>query len=86
MRLHRYLRNRAIRLTRRAVTPLHRWRDARGATVLPLDTVRRRLELTLAAMYGAQLSINAAGADAAGDVVLPPRQAAHGDVDGPNAS
>jgi nitric oxide reductase NorD protein len=79
VRLHRYLRNRAIRLTRRAVTPLHRWRDARGTTVLPLDTVRRRLELTLAAMYGAQLSINAAGADAAADVVLPPRLAAHGD-------
>ena len=81
MKLQRYLRNRAIWLTRRAVTPLHRWRDARGASVLPLAAVRRRLELTLAAMYGAPLSVSAAGADAPADVVLPPRLAIRGDVD-----
>jgi nitric oxide reductase NorD protein len=81
VRLQRYLRNRAIRLTRRAITPLHRWRDARNASVLPLEAVRRRLELTLAAMYGAPLSVNAVSAEAAADVVLPPRLAIRGDVD-----
>jgi nitric oxide reductase NorD protein len=43
--------------------------------------VRRRLELTIAAMYGVQLSVNAAGASGEADVVLPPRLAIRGDID-----
>ncbi|HKH94107.1 MAG TPA: VWA domain-containing protein [Gemmatimonadaceae bacterium] len=80
MRLHRFLRNRAIRLTRRFASPVHRWRGARSASLLPLEAVRRRLELTIAAMYGVPLSVNAMGA-ATADVVLPPRLAIRGDVD-----
>ena len=54
-------------------SPLRRWRDARPATVLPLDAVRRRLELTIAAMYGFQLRVAEIGTAADGDVALPPR-------------
>src|SRR5688500_1511163 len=61
-------------------SPLRRWRDARPATVLPLDAVRRRLELTIAAMYGRPLRIAAAGTETAGDIALPPRLGMLGDV------
>ena len=61
MRLSRYLRNRALRWTRRVSSPLRRWRTARTATVLPLGAVRRRLELTIAALYGVQLRVAATG-------------------------
>jgi nitric oxide reductase NorD protein len=60
-------------------SPLRRWRDARPATVLPLDAVRRRLELTIAAMYGVQLRVSEIGAATPGDVVLPPRLGMLGD-------
>ena len=46
---------------------------------MPLEPVRRRLELTLAAMYGLPLRIAAAGAATDGDIVLPQRLAMHGD-------
>ena len=59
---------------------MRRWRGARAADTLPLDDLRRRLELTLAAMYGAPLRVGASGATTACDVVLPPRLATHGDV------
>jgi len=43
VRLSRYLRNRAIRLTRRVASPMHRWRIAHAPRTLTLDQVRRRL-------------------------------------------
>lgn len=60
---------------------MRRWRGARRAPTLALDSIRRRLELTLAAMYGAPLRIAAAGTAAEGDVILPPQLATRGDVD-----
>ena len=48
---------------------------------MPLEPVRRRLELTLAAMYGLPLRIAAAGSAAESDIVLPQRLAMHGDPD-----
>ena len=78
MRLSRLLRNRAIGLTRRALAPLAGWQAARAPATLPLDVVRRRLELLLAAMYGRPLRIGAASSrprDVAGpapDILLPP--------------
>jgi nitric oxide reductase NorD protein len=59
---------------------MRRWRGARVADTLPLDDLRRRLELTLAAMYGAPLRVGASGATTECDVVLPPRLATHGDA------
>jgi nitric oxide reductase NorD protein len=81
VRIRRFLRNRALRLSRRVASPVQRWRAQRLATTMPLEPVRRRLELTLAAMYGQPMRIAAAGAAAEGDVVLPPRLAMHGDPD-----
>lgn len=60
---------------------MRRWRGARPASLLPLQAVRRRLELTIAAMYGVQLSVKAMGTGADADVVLPPTLAIRGDVD-----
>ena len=48
---------------------------------MPLEPLRRRLELTLAAMYGLPLRIAAAGAAADGEVMLPQRLAVRGDAD-----
>ena len=48
---------------------------------MPLDLVRRRLELALGAMYGLPLRVVPAGAAAEGEIVLPQRLAAHGDPD-----
>jgi nitric oxide reductase NorD protein len=48
---------------------------------MPLEPIRRRLELTLAAMYGLPLRIAPAGAATDGDIVLPQRLAVHGDPD-----
>ena len=81
MRLQRYLRNRALRWTRRLASPMRRWRGARPAPALALDTIRRRLEFTLAAMYAAPLRIAAAGSATEGEIILPPRLATHGDTD-----
>ena len=61
-------------------SPVRRWRGAHSASLLPLEEVRRRLELTVAAMYGVPLSVNATGA-ASADIVLPPRLAIRGDED-----
>ena len=60
-------------------SPLRRWRDGRTATVLPLDAVRRRLELGIAAMYGTLPRIAAIGTATASDIALPPRLAMHDD-------
>lgn len=60
---------------------MRRWRHGHPAPTIALDSVRRRLELTLAAMYGAPVRIAAAGSATEADVVLPPRLATHGDVD-----
>ena len=87
MRLHRLLRNRAIGLARRALTPATTWRDARAPSTLPLTDVQRRLELLLAAMFGRTLRV---GADApassdrrrtTADIVLPSRIAAPDGLD-----
>ena len=80
MRLQRYLRNRALHWTRRLSSPMRRWRGARVANTIALESLSRRLELTLAAMYGAPLRVGAAGSTTASDVVLPPRLATHGDA------
>src|ERR1700682_1669885 len=76
MRLHRLLRNRAVGLTRRALAPLAAWRATRAPVSVPLTSVRRRLELLLAAMYGRPFSIGSTtprpGAPAAvHDIKLP---------------
>ena len=63
------------------MSPVRRWRGRRPATTMALDHVRRRLELTIAAMYGLPLRIAPAGASAEGEVVLPQRLAMHGDPD-----
>jgi nitric oxide reductase NorD protein len=60
---------------------VRRWRGRRPASTISLDPVRRRLELTLAAMYGLPLRIVPAGSATDGDVVLPQRLAMHGDPD-----
>lgn len=62
MRLRRFLRNRAIGFTRRAVAPAARWRQQRPPATLELQQVRRRLELLLAGMYGRPLRVAAQGA------------------------
>jgi nitric oxide reductase NorD protein len=62
MRFRRFLRNRAIGITRRAVAPAARWRSQRTPARLELTQVRRRLELLLAGMYGRSMRIGAAGA------------------------
>jgi nitric oxide reductase NorD protein len=62
MRLRRFLRNRAIGITRRAVAPATRWREHRAPTKLELQPMRRRLELLLAGMYGRPMRVGAAGA------------------------
>ena len=51
MRLRRFLRNRALRVGRRVVSPLRRWRTSREPRVVALHDVHRRLELLLLAMY-----------------------------------
>ena len=57
MRLRRFLRNRAIGLTRRAVAPAARWRQQRAPEKLELTQVRRRLELLLTGMYGRPMRV-----------------------------
>lgn len=66
MRFRRFLRNRAIGLTRRVLAPAARLREARGPTELELQQVRRRLELLLAGMYGQPLRVGAEGAASRG--------------------
>ncbi|HEX7979690.1 MAG TPA: VWA domain-containing protein [Gemmatimonadaceae bacterium] len=73
MRLHRYLRNRAIRLTRRVASPMHRWRLAHASHTLTLDQVRRRLELLLVAMYGTPMRVASVAMAGDSDVGLPPQ-------------
>jgi nitric oxide reductase NorD protein len=62
MRFRRYLRNRALGLTRRAVAPAARWRQRRTPPRLELPAVRRRLELLLAGMYGQPMRVGAESA------------------------
>ncbi|HEX5971927.1 MAG TPA: VWA domain-containing protein [Gemmatimonadaceae bacterium] len=62
MRFRRFLRNRAIGITRRAVAPAARWRQDRAPATLELQQVRRRLELLLAGMYGRPWRVGAQGA------------------------
>ena len=77
MRLSRLLRNRTIGLTRRALAPVAAWQAARAPATVPLESVRRRLELALAAMYARPMRIDAHSAraaddpDTAPDIVLP---------------
>ena len=71
MRLSRYLRNRAIRLTRRVASPMHRWRLAHGPRLLTLGQVRRRLELLLVAMYGTPMAVRSVVTSTADDIGLP---------------
>lgn len=59
MRFRRFLRNRAIGLTRRAVAPATRWRQQRKPPRLELQQIRRRLELLLAGMYGQAMRVGA---------------------------
>jgi nitric oxide reductase NorD protein len=87
MRLHRLLRNRAIGLARRTFAPLVARRTARTPDTLPLESVRRRLELLLAAMYGRPMHVGAdtpqptnAG-DTAPDIRLPVRLHARSGLD-----
>src|SRR5687768_7850396 len=76
-RLARLLRNRAIGLTRRARAPVVAWRASRTPATVPLATVRRRLELSLAAMYGRPMRIDVLrtkvpdDTDTAPDIALP---------------
>src|SRR3982751_4975347 len=81
MRLHRYLRNRAIRLTRRVASPMRHWRLARGPRTLMLEHVRRRLELLLVAMYGMPMRVGSVMATTDGDVGLPPQLDASAGLD-----
>jgi nitric oxide reductase NorD protein len=72
MRFRRFLRNRAIRLGRRVVAPASRWREGRVPTQLELSSMRRRLELLLAGMYGQSMRVAASGATKAGvEITLP---------------
>jgi nitric oxide reductase NorD protein len=57
MRFRRYLRNRTLGLTRRALAPAARWRKGRKPPRLELEQVRRRLELLLAGMYGQSMRV-----------------------------
>ena len=57
MHLFRLLRNRAIGSTRRTLETIIAWRASRIPPTIALATVRRRLELLLAAMYGRPLSV-----------------------------
>ena len=81
MRLQRYLRNRAIRLTRRIASPMHRWRLAHAARTVMLDQVRRRLELLLAAMYGVPMAVRSVVTAADTDIGLPPHLDASAGLD-----
>jgi nitric oxide reductase NorD protein len=63
------------------MSPVRRWQGQRPATTMPLEQVRRRLELGVAAMYGLPVRVAPAGASADADVVLPQRLAMHGDAD-----
>ena len=71
MQLHRYLRNRAIRLTRRVASPMRRWRHERGPRTLMLEQVRRRLELLIVAMYDTPIFVRPIVMSTAVDVGLP---------------
>jgi len=88
MRFRRFLRNRAIGLTKRAVAPAARWREHRAPAMLELQQVRRRLELLLAGMYGRSMRVGGASAltskrtsDSAPDITLPRRLDARDGVD-----
>jgi nitric oxide reductase NorD protein len=81
MRLHRYLRNRAIRLTRRVASPMRRWRVAHGPRTLMLEHVRRRLELLLVAMYGMPMRVGSVMTTTDEDVGLPPQLDASAGLD-----
>jgi nitric oxide reductase NorD protein len=81
VRLHRYLRNRAIRLTRRVAAPMYRWRLAHAPRTLTLDQVRRRLELLLVAMYGTPMTVRSVVTSTAADVGLPPQLDASAGLD-----
>jgi len=59
---------------------MRRWRGAPTPDTIALDVVCRRLELTLAAMYGVPLRVGAAGSQTECDVVLPPKLATRGDT------
>jgi nitric oxide reductase NorD protein len=73
----RYLRNRAIGLTRRVTAPMRHWRGRRAPARLELVQVRRRLELLLSGMYGRTVRVGAKRRPTGGaaqpelDVVLP---------------
>ncbi|HTK46593.1 MAG TPA: VWA domain-containing protein [Gemmatimonadaceae bacterium] len=71
MRLQRYLRNRALRLSRRVATPVRRWRARSSASTLALHDVARRIELTLVAMYGTPVRIAPITTATDADVALP---------------
>jgi nitric oxide reductase NorD protein len=71
MRLHRYLRNRALRLSRRVAMPVRRWRASTSARTLALHEIARRLELTLAAMYDTPMRVAPIAAATDDDVALP---------------
>lgn len=62
MQFRRFLRNRAIGLTRRVMAPAARWQAERAPSKLELQQVRRRLELLLTGMYGRPLRVGAEGA------------------------
>jgi len=87
LRFRRFLRNRAIGLTRRVMAPAARWREARGPTELGLQQVRRRLELLLAGMYGRPMRVGAGTAaearltPAPPDILLPATLPARDGVD-----
>ena len=87
MRFRRFLRNRAIGLTRRVMAPAARLREARGPTELELQQVRRRLELLLAGMYGRPMRVGAGTAaearltPAPPDILLPATLPARDGVD-----
>jgi nitric oxide reductase NorD protein len=72
VRLHRYLRNRALRLSRRVSTPVRRWRARSTARTLALHDVARRLELTLVAMYDMPVRVAPIATATDDDVALPP--------------
>jgi nitric oxide reductase NorD protein len=71
VRLHRYLRNRALRLSRRVSTPVRRWRARSSTRTLPLHDVVRRLELTIVAMYGMRVRVASIATATDDDVALP---------------
>ena len=77
MRFSRFLRNRAVGLTRRVAQPIRGWRAQRAPGRLELGAVSRRLELLLAGMYGRPIRVGPAGRSGSGaatsdpDVILP---------------